>query len=178
MTNIIEVLSKFEGIIGTLLGVIITLIMTQVIKKLGRTYFYFTEWENSYYGGDNSGFYGEVSDVTKADSYYYKFKLQIYNNLEINKVYRDIKIVFYLQNKIVESKPNDMNKQGFGAGAIRRHELSFTNVFPKQMLEIMLDSYIEDNLLELGYIKRIYFVAKDYRNKKIKKLIKKIKKID
>lgn len=174
MISLNEFSTRFQGIIGALLGVITTFIMTQLIRKIGKTYFYFSEWKGNFYSTDNYGGYREVSDITKTDSYYYKFKLQIYNNSEINKVFRDIKIVFHLQYNIVESIPNDVSKQSSSTGGTQKHELSFINVLPKQMLEFKVDSFIENNLLELGEIKEIYFVAKDYRNRKIKKLIKKI----
>lgn len=56
MGKFIELISKFEGIIGTLLGVVSTLITTQLVKKLGKVYFYFIDWESTFHA-NKDGYY-------------------------------------------------------------------------------------------------------------------------
>lgn len=54
MNNIGEIISNFEGIIGALLGVIVTLILTHILKHFGQIKFYIVDFE-IYFKTDNDG---------------------------------------------------------------------------------------------------------------------------
>jgi len=55
LNDLITFISKFEGIIGALMGVVATLITTQLIKNLGRIEFYFNEYEDKLWRFDRGG---------------------------------------------------------------------------------------------------------------------------
>lgn len=65
MQVVIKILSEFQGIIGTAVGVIATLIATRIIKNLGKLYIYFHEWEIKFnkISGVESFILSEIEEV-------------------------------------------------------------------------------------------------------------------
>ncbi|WP_252216107.1 hypothetical protein [Clostridium sp. VAP41] len=174
MENLITFISKFEGIIGAILGTVATLITTQLLKGLGKIKFYFYDFDIEYYGENEHGITAIIEDISKAEECNYKFRLQLYNSSEIIKVLKDFQIEFILENKSIFNKPNNENE-------IIKHEIyckykdfNAINIQPKQLIEINMSGGIKhENMIEFSKVKKVYFIAKNHKNRKIKKLIKK-----
>lgn len=175
MTNLIAFVSKFEGIIGALMGVVATLITTQLIKNLGRVEFYFNEYQDKLWRFDRGGIeILDKSDAIKADYYDYKFKIELYNSSESIRILRDLKIGFQLEEKIIYGKLNNSDKTIHDEFRNTTHELNVINIPPKQIVELNIEGSIKkEDLTDDLNIKEALFFAKDHKNKVYKKLIKK-----
>lgn len=57
MHDLIIILKEFEGIIGTILGSVTTLIVTDILRKIGKLKLYLIEWRGVYY---TKGELGEI----------------------------------------------------------------------------------------------------------------------
>ncbi|MBD5023117.1 hypothetical protein GUF50_27610, partial [Xanthomonas citri pv. citri] len=108
MNNIGEIISNFEGIIGALLGVIVTLILTHILKHFGQIKFYIVDFE-IYFKTDNDGWGTNVMpSKDEAKQIEIHSQIEIYNGAEIPKVLREIKFCFYKNtNLIVSVTPDD-----------------------------------------------------------------------
>ncbi|NRY59836.1 hypothetical protein [Clostridium beijerinckii] len=173
MTNLIAFISKFEGIIGALMGVVATLITTQLIKSLGKIYFYFYDYNIRYYGEGELGEVCEIEDINRADYCTYRLRIQLYNSSEIIKVLNDIKIEFVLEDKSVFSKPNNEDNMIKHASYSEYKDFNFINIPPKELIEINITGSIStENIVDISRVQKIHFIAKNHKNKTIKKLIK------
>ena len=174
MDNLITFISKFQGIFGTLLGVTVTFVITQLSKRLGKLYFYFYDYSLVYYGKREDNTYGPIEDINKANSCYYKLRIQLYNSSEIIKVLKDFQIQFILEDKIVYSKPNNDNEKIQYTHHSEYKDFNFINILPKQLIEINLNGSIRDSdMIEISKLKKIYLITKNHKNRNTKKLIKK-----
>ncbi|EKQ56255.1 MULTISPECIES: hypothetical protein [unclassified Clostridium] len=174
MDNLIAFISKFEGIIGALMGVVATLITTQLIKNLGKLYFYFYDYDIKYYGQNEYHIHSEMDDLSKSNSCHYRVRMQLYNSSETIKVLKDMKIEFVLGEKSIINKPNNEENVVKRAGFNDYKDFNFINIPPKELIEIKINGNIHDNnMIKMGNIKKIYFIAKNHKNRTIKKLIKK-----
>ena len=175
MNDLITFISKFEGIIGALMGVVATLITTQLIKNLGRIEFYFNEYEDKLWRFDRGGIeILDKSDTIKAEYYDYKFRIELYNSSESIRILRDLRIGFQLEDKFIYGKLNNSDEIIHDKFRNTTHELNIINIPPKQIVEINIEGNIKkENLTDNLNIKEVLFFAKDHKNKIYKKLIKK-----
>lgn len=174
MNDLITFISKFQGIFGTLLGVTVTFTITQLSKRLGKLYFYFYDYNIDYYGENKYGEHDEIEDISKADYCDYKLRIQLYNSSETIKVLKDIKIEFVLKNKSIYSKPSNEDNVIKHTVYSEYKDFNFINIRPKELNEINIKGSIHDeDMIEVSKVKRIYFSAKNQRNKNIRKLIQK-----
>ena len=94
MEKFISIIKEFEGIIGALLGVIITMLMNEYLKEKGNIKYYFDNLTINYKARGN---YGNYMDVDKGEDYEgveYRLDIQLYNTSESRKILRDIKLQF------------------------------------------------------------------------------------
>lgn len=157
------------------MGVVATLITTQLIKNLGKIYFYFYGYDIKYYGQNEYHVHSEMEDLSKANSCHYKVRMQLHNSSEIIKVLKDMKIEFVLGEKSIFNKPNNEDNVVKRAGFNEHRDFNFINISPKELIEININGNIHDNnMIEMSNVKKIYFIAQDHKNRNIKKLIKKL----
>lgn len=179
MESLITFISKFEGTIGTLLGVIITFIFTQLTKKIGKIEFYFNEYEYKYwriYEGRIENLENEF--IEKAENYDYKFRIELYNSSESIKILRDLKIGIKTGDKMIYGSVINSDLNEYNEFRKTTHELNVINIPPKQIISFNLEGTVEKQKgVDLAQINQILFIAKDYKNKTYTKLIKKIKSI-
>lgn len=171
---LITFISKFEGMLGAILGSVTTLIVTELIKSLGRIKFYFYDYQIKYYGENESGFISTINDANKAQYCIYKIRMQLYNSSEVIKPLKDFQIQFLSDDKIIYSKPTNDNETIKHEVYYEYKDFNLINVLPKHLIEINLSGKIdEEDMIYFSKVKKIYFVAKDHKNKKIRTLIKK-----
>lgn len=163
---------KFQGILGTAIGVIATLITMSLLKNLGKIYIYFRGWRIKFSKMDGTG--GHETSVLEEASYCnYYFEIEIINNSEMPKAFRDIKVKFYSSNKLlVESIPNDDSAKRVSSGGVKLDPIKIINLPSKQMVYYKVNGYIKDeDLKNLNEYKKVYFEALDNSGKKIKRLV-------
>lgn len=173
--NWLDVILKFDGIIGAVAGVVATLITTEIIKSFGRIKFYFYDCIFEYSGVNKEhGFEMLVEDAKEADSCDYKIRMQLYNSSESIKVLKDFQIEFVLENRNVYNKPHNEDEFVKRAGFVEYTDFNLVNVPPKKMIEIKLTGSVSnEDMVEFSNMKSIYLCANNHNNKKVKQLIKK-----
>ena len=95
MQNIICIIKEFEGIIGTILGGAFTLIITDILKKIGKLKIYLNNFEGRYWYNSKADPYEPTTSKkygTSIESFRFKFDIDLYNSSEIPKIMRDLKI--------------------------------------------------------------------------------------
>ncbi|APQ73946.1 hypothetical protein RSJ22_12105 [Clostridium botulinum] len=174
MDYLITIISKFEGILGAVLGSVATLIATNLIKSLGKIKFYFYDYEIKYYGENEIGEISIINDQSKAEYCSYKVRMQVYNSSEVVKPLKDFQIEFKSDDKAIYSKPKN-NGETIDHGVYYEYkDFNLINILPKHLTEINLTGMItKQDMKYFSKVNEIYFIAKDYKNKKIKQLIKK-----
>jgi hypothetical protein len=146
-------LEKFEGIIGALLGVMLTLIMTELFKRTGKFIFYTTKSEVEFRKQTNPLFsdYRAIQDIADADQISIKLILEIFNSADTPKVLRQGIFNFYKDNSLllsVEPKDNSTARSnghwtirdGFINANIKNKEIitiDLSNVLTKEQTEIV-----------------------------------------
>lgn len=179
MEYFVSFIKEFEGIIGALLGVIITMLMNEYLKTKGNIKYYFENLTINYMA---RGKYGNYSNVDKSEDYErveYGLDIQLYNTSESRKILRDIKLQFVSSDGTVEAIPEDRSTERMSGGLSTSNPLKIININPKEIVEIRVRGSFYDNIFDvkkLKNIEKIYMTAKDSNDKKIKKLIKDWKK--
>jgi len=175
MNGIMDIIKSYEGIIGALLGVIVTTILNEYIKSKGRLNFYSRNYENRFMKTGDYGHYTETDDIDNSERFEYEFEMQLYNSADINKIIRQIEIEFICKNGIITTKAYDESTRRLASSAIIKDELKVINIKPKEIIVLTISGYVDgkyEGELLPKEIKKVNLKAKDYRDKPIKKLIK------
>ena len=181
MREILDIVLKFKGILwtafiavfGTAFGAVVVLIITNILKNMGITYFYFPGWNIRYTKDDGAGGQIEMPNSDEATNCNYFFEMEIINTAENLKALRDIKVKFYNGNKLLlETIPsNDSTKITSEAGTTS-NLLKIINLPSKLLIHYKVSGYIQDeDFKKLKNYNKIYLEAFNYRGKRIKKLI-------
>jgi hypothetical protein len=162
---------NWEGIIGTTVGVIATLVTTQLLKSLGNIDLFFINWSFKAYQWVH-GREIESEDFGAVDDGRFSAIIQVYNASESSKVLRNISIVFEYDGGMISKTPYDERTSKLAGGGIRSDQLTVLNLPPKQMIEVpMYGRLTKDEAKHLQLLKSIYFEARFPNGKKIKKVI-------
>ncbi len=109
---VLEILKEYQGIIGTLTGIITTTVLNRIIKTRGKISIYTDNFNLEKLLDEDKSY--DNSDVWDAFKYKYTFDLQIYNNSEEIKFIKNLKVNIYYKNQKehTESQPlyYDKNK--------------------------------------------------------------------
>ena len=97
----LDITLKFQGILGTAIGAIGVLIITSLLKNLGRICIYFRGWNIEYFKNDEAGGVLETSNLNESIYCNYSFEMEIINSSETPRALRDIKVNFYNSNKLL-----------------------------------------------------------------------------
>ncbi len=171
----LETILKFQGVLGAVVGVIATLIVTHLLRHAGKIYIYFRNWDIKYFKVGEAGGSLETSNLDETEYCSYSFEIEILNSSEVPKVLRDITIVFYDNNKkLIEKTPNDESTKKTFVSGVKIGLLKILNLPPKQLIYRKVSGNIKkEELKELAKHRKVYFEALTYKNKKIKKLVSK-----
>lgn len=149
MTEILQALKEFEGIIGTILGSVTTLIVTDILKKIGKLKTYLISYEDKFQtfrdvgcgmnGKKDEDFYG----------YSVKYVIQVYNKSDTPKIMRDFKLVF-LKNmeEVYTIVPKDEETKKYYSHTIYIDEMEILNVEPKKIQVLKQSIYVNYDMLD------------------------------
>ena len=101
MQNIICIIKEFEGIIGAILGSAFTLIITDILKKIGKLKINLNDFEERYWYNSKDDRYEPTTSkkyCTSIEGFRFKFDIDVYNSSELPKIMRDLKISIYKKN--------------------------------------------------------------------------------
>src|SRR5690606_12369937 len=94
-----EILGKFDGIIGTLLGVALTMSLTEYLKRLGKLKFYITQKEVAFKVNRKNDYNETILEVTNdkkvANFLQVDVLVEIYNSSDTPNILRDVKLSLY-----------------------------------------------------------------------------------
>jgi predicted small secreted protein len=176
---LIEYIEKFEGIIGALLGVVVTLITTQLLKNIGKVNFYLVKDDFKFTKNikDEIGqTYPEECNKQESDCCVVDFVIELYNNSDTNKILRDIRIGFYNKNKLQLSViPYDKITKRSSAHWVTYDELLNVNIPAKQIIKIEILKYLRDD--DISLIKNsdsVFLEMKNHNGKRYKFKVKSI----
>ncbi|REE81584.1 hypothetical protein A8990_118110 [Paenibacillus taihuensis] len=155
----IEFLEKFEGIVGALLGVVVTLVVTHILKNVGRVKLFLVAQKVGI-SKETRTSYGEVkyidTEKTEADLCEIDITLEIYNGTDVGKIFRDIKVCFYNKNNELKFSitPDDKTTEEQGRFWNKYDEALNINVPAKQICLLVLRKAIrfekESEVLKLS----------------------------
>lgn len=165
---VIDVIYQFQGIVGATLGVVATLIVTQILHNIGKLYFYNMHYELERKNGNNRSGNPEMNF---ADC---KIDVQIYNNSESMKVIRNIQVAYVLNNgENVVWKPHGKENSGLiNASWCDDEGITYLNLPAKSIIEVHLrGNQCMNNLWEIDSVATVYLKYETYKGKKKKHLI-------
>ena len=176
----VELLIEFQGIVGAILGVVVTLITTDIIRRFGKIDIHMSKYKMEFLKR-NSNEYGNVKDEVvnnfgDVDLFNYSFELAIYNSSDINKSLFDVKIEFVdADNKVYAEIPYNQDKTQFTGHSWKHEEIDTIDLEPKRLKLIRLNGWIHrEKLVDLTTttnISKVYFVARNQKNKQFKRKI-------
>ncbi len=181
------ILKNYDGILGVILGTVVTLIVSNVIRNYGKIHFYVNEYDVylSHEGINESGnrTIERVNSLEKANYFNYALEIEFYNNSEIPKILRNIRIIIRRKvfNKVIFSKtinPNNVkHKEKFFYTDIR-DGFKFINLEPKKIVNMRIEGKIGDKqIIENIFMGAdIIMSALNQKNKSLTRLIYKGKK--
>lgn len=179
--KLLDFLTQFEGIIGALLGVIVTMLMGYLLKKMGKIRMSSSNHWLSVLESEEDGthYYIIANEAKKKINEYssglYEFDLTVFNSSDEPKGLKDITICFVGPNKsnIVKKVPRDEATRRISAGAIRTDEVKILNLPVKEMINYHLLVYIErEDLMHIHNCKEVILTATDHKDKKLKWILK------
>ena len=176
----VEILMEFKGIIGTVIGVFLTLLFTEMKKRIGKIHLNVKKYNHGYKKSERDDFgqskYVEVELRENPDMFHYASDIVFYNSSEIPLNLYDIKIIF-VNNKSdkYEHIPDDKNSRKIISKRATYEKIGVIDIEPHRLLnyeikgEIYKDEFI--NFKKLGKIEKVYFVGLNYKGKKFEKII-------
>lgn len=172
--DITQILIEYKSVSAAILGSVATLIVTSLIKNQGKIHFSIDNWKIIFYSQDEIGAIVPIDNYKDALYCSFSFDLILYNNSEVPKSLKDVKIRFENQNSSIEIILSDSCNQKYSVSGIPLfNEIKVINVPPKQMYHIKS----QGNLSESNFTKikentnNVFLLTTDYRNKIYKKLI-------
>ncbi|MBU3175177.1 hypothetical protein KPL47_02205 [Clostridium estertheticum] len=175
MVNITSIIKEFEGILGAILGSSTTLIITQLLKRMGKLNLFIKNWDVWTQQNDDFGGTSMIKATSCNEAYYYiTFNMEIYNGSDIPKIMRDVNIAFYKDKKeLFKIVPCDIdNDKIIGGGFRDSQKVNVLNIEPKKCTTKDFGFSIDDiNMLDsLKEVNNIYFIHTN-ESIKVKKLL-------
>lgn len=177
-------LYEYQGVWSALLGVLATVIVTLILNRVGKIYVYPLDIKRSYRKDSphykNRLIYEKNRDL--ATGMRYSFKVDLYNNTDILKGYRDVRICFLDVNDeiIKEAKVYDFDNREESDFEVTNKfaKLEFLNLPPKMMIRHHLYCEIRDDKFNdyKEFCKSICLKCKNHKGKEIRFKIELIEK--
>ncbi|SIT91607.1 hypothetical protein [Edaphobacillus lindanitolerans] len=147
--DIIDLIKSFEGIIGAVLGSVLTLITTHLLKKAGGLTSNINI-DNVNITEDKDGFFKNVESLKEADHAKVELVVDFYNSSEIYKSISDIKVDFYDGKKLIYSIPlSDSDTRKTGKIFTAFDEFEYLNVAPNELVKKKLFFEFNQNNIEI-----------------------------
>jgi len=178
--NLLEILGRFEGIIGALLGVALTFLLTEYLKRLGKLNFYITQKEVKFKVNRQDG-YGQViiedaEEKESANFFQIDVAIEIHNSSDTPNILRDVKLSFYDNQQCkLTVIPEDKTTERFVAASYRREEFRHTNIKPKEITSLFLVYYFNKEQVEvIKGCNKVFLEAKSRAKKQHKVLLEQL----
>ncbi|MET3699365.1 hypothetical protein SAMN05877753_1116 [Bacillus oleivorans] len=171
---IIDLVKSFEGIIGAVLGSVITLITTHFLKKAGTITSNIIGVEYDFRNYQINGQGKAVETVEMADHASIEINIDFFNNSESYKSINDLRVSLYDDNKqkIFEVVPNDEDTRRRTSYGSTSDKLEYLNISPGELVKKTLSFGFHSGNIELLKITEVirftYSIQKNKASKKKK----------
>ncbi|MGE6261321.1 hypothetical protein ACQKCU_26225 [Heyndrickxia sporothermodurans] len=161
--EIFDLIKSFEGIIGAILGTLMTLIVTHTLRKTGKITSNIVNIEFRYVN-HGSRFGETVSTLSEADHASIEIIVDFFNNSESYKSVNDIEIRLCdnNDNEIQKIIPQDLDPRKASKHSIHYDNLEYFNIGPNELIKkgLRIDFHSEniELLRNTEYFKFIYSV--------------------
>jgi hypothetical protein len=163
-----QILDTLIKVASPLLGVIVGWVLHRLFEK-GKLIIYQYEWEAQYMHTDNEGRQTFSTKFNEAETYQYRFQLDVYNSGSYTRTMRDIRICLYDHEKCLLCKtPSNVESLKETTVGILRDEIKGVNVLAKTTEHIgLVDLFSQSTLQLLEKTTNMKFQYKNERNKEI-----------
>ena len=175
MENVITIIKEFDGIIGAILGSVITLIVTDILKSKGKLKIYLMKGQGNFYY-NVMGFHQTYRESKEDKLSYYKYELElnIYNSSDSFKFIRDIKLIVSNGDKfILEDEIMDEETRVYNQHFSHIDPAKIYNIAPKIVMPLKLSFSLSDKEYKSIDTKKkvkfeISYIDDKNKNRKIK----------
>lgn len=168
MPEILQVLNEFQGIIGTIIGSVTTLIVTDILKKRGKLNIYLISYKAKFQTFKGVGCIRKDKEDGNFYGYSVKYVIQVYNKSDTPKIMRDFKLVFLKNMEEVYSLvPDDEETRRYSSHMTHIDEMEISNIEPKKIQVLKQSIYVMYDMLDR--IEGANKVELQYRDEKDKK---------
>ena len=173
--QLFEILKEYDGIIGTVIGVVVTFVVTNIMHKRGKIKTYITSVASHLdtYRDVSCGQKGKTED----DIYGYglKYCFQLYNAYEYPKVIREFSVEFYTgSNLIMKITPRDEETRIVNHAISHAEKATIANIPAHEIMEFRQSVYVgnwEENFEKLDGITKIKLAYYDEDNKRHEQIL-------
>ena len=166
-----------EGVIGTIIGAILTLVITEIKRFHGKVNINTLDYKISYIIRNSDGMggfiYDETENIEEANMFKYRIPIVFYNNSEVLKNLYSIKLKFigstgeeYIHTPFDKATKKVVgpckNFDRVGIVNLEPHKLVAIDLFG----DILSDEWVK--FKELGGIKSIYVIGLNHKHKNYK----------
>ena len=168
MTEIFSFLKEFDAILGTILGSVATLIVTEIIRHLGKIKCYVNQFSKTpiYHNQKDGTIIYQKEEQTELEAYAINFQLDIYNSSELPKIMRNLKLRIEDGKKNYEeiTVTDESTRKIDSFGISHVCNLDVLNVLPKKVISLNLGAYFEFKTITLPRLLTLKLVYKDENN--------------
>lgn len=163
VNQFLEILKTYDGVFGAVLGSISTLIVTHILKNMGKVSIKIRNMKVEYFKSDNYGGRQRVDKFCENGYADIRIFLDIYNSANNNKTINDIqyKLLDDTKKVIHIGEMSDFETGKVSAGALKFEKFTFLNCNPKELVKKDLHvSFEPSNILLLGIAKKLVIEGK------------------
>lgn len=158
----IGILETYDGIIGAILGALATLIVTYVLRHVGKIKAYLIRFSirNDYADTLNQG---RKNEKAVGDFLYHtlEYEFELFNSSDTPKVCKNFRTEFYNKGrKVLIVNPKDEETRRRAAGAIWTDDALFYNIGAHEMIKLKQSCFIT-------YYQEKYDVSNGYDSVKV-----------
>ncbi|WP_079709820.1 hypothetical protein [Paraliobacillus ryukyuensis] len=178
MDQLKEVFLEYQSIIGTLLGVVVTLTSSQLLKNVGSLRIYVRLFDLEFRNNVDEGWgsYQKLgaAEKNKASEIQIQTTLEVYNSSEVPKVFRDLSLCIYKNKELLlKDKLYDKSTERNGKISYGIDDINIINTPPKTIFELNLTRTIKvDEVKNILDFDSIYLEMKNHRGRVLKYRLK------
>jgi hypothetical protein len=161
MSELLQILNSFQGIIGAILGSVTTLVVTDILKKKGHLKSYLISYDDNFQSFQDVCCSLDGKKEEDIYAYHAGYTIQIYNKSDTPKIMRDFKLIFKENKKERHSLiPHDEETRSYSRPFSYPEKMEVVNIAPKEIQVLkqsicviydMLDRIEGANKVELQY---------------------------
>lgn len=170
MKYLIEVLFKFEGTIGALLGMVVTLVTTYALKSMGKIESYVMMYDGKFRTYEKAGCINIEKPPSDLFDYGFNLIIHIYNGKDVYKSFRNFTVQFIENDRVIkELTPYNDNLKMCSKMYI---ENDFVNIKPKSVEEVSISGNVNrDDVQDIINVNKVVLQYCDEKNRKMELII-------